>query len=232
MQHNMYHNIMIPILVLGDSHSKVFEYCNGKQDRFRFDVFVVDGATAQGAVNPNSQTNALRIFRQKLKSTNCAQYKYVIVNLGEVDCGFVIWYRKDKYNISIEEQLEISAGNLMRFVLSDISLYFSAGNIILNGSVLPTIRDNTDKKYLCGARSKVTASQKERTSLTLRYNDVLKEKSSALGFHYMDITQYIIDKQTQQIQDKYANKDEHDHHLDNEQTYGLWLRELRNIVGV
>lgn len=50
------------ILCCGDSHTDVFDYCNLKQNMFTFDVCVVGGATAQGAVNPNSKTNALNIF--------------------------------------------------------------------------------------------------------------------------------------------------------------------------
>jgi len=53
---------MIKILVLGDSHSEIFNYCNKKQKNIFFDVIIVSGATAQGSVNPNSNTNALEIF--------------------------------------------------------------------------------------------------------------------------------------------------------------------------
>ncbi len=99
---------MIKILVLGDSHCDIFRYCNIKQNDIYFDVHNVGGATAQGSVNPNSNTNALNIFRNKIHKINKTDYKYVIINLGEVDCGFVIWYRKKKYNISTEEQLKIT----------------------------------------------------------------------------------------------------------------------------
>ena len=53
---------MIKILVLGDSHSEIFNYCNKKQKNIHFEVVIVGGATAQGSVNPNSTTNALSIF--------------------------------------------------------------------------------------------------------------------------------------------------------------------------
>ena len=41
------------ILCCGDSHAAVFNYCNSRQNRFVFDVCIIGGATAQGAVNPN-----------------------------------------------------------------------------------------------------------------------------------------------------------------------------------
>ena len=39
---------MIKILVLGDSHSQIFNYCNKKQQNIHFEVVIVPGATAQG----------------------------------------------------------------------------------------------------------------------------------------------------------------------------------------
>ena len=84
------------ILVLGDSHSNVFNL--SKKD---FLVEFIGGATAQGSVNPNSKTNSLNIFTEKLKTLDLSKISNVIIMLGEVDCGFVIWYRHKKHNISI-----------------------------------------------------------------------------------------------------------------------------------
>ena len=112
------------ILVFGDSHSLVFNYCNWKQSDFVFNVVEVPGATAQGSVNPDGNTHALNIFTDKLKSINVKDYAYIIINLGEVDCGFVIWYRQKKYNISVEEQLELSVNNLFQFIQLHILQYF------------------------------------------------------------------------------------------------------------
>jgi len=226
---------MIKILVLGDSHIEVFNYCNKKQQHIHFDVISIGGATAQGSVNPNSNTNALNIFKEKLKNMNHNShnnYKYIIINLGEVDCGFVIWYRRNKYNISIEEQLKITTDNLFNFIKLEILPYFKPTNIIINGSVLPTIKDNTDKKYLTGARSEVNASQIDRTNLTLKYNNILKQFSLENGCNYMDITHYILDNETKVVNTKFLNKSLYDHHLDNENTYKLWLDELYKIIGV
>ena len=50
------------ILCCGDSHAEVFNYCNSRQNKFVFDVCIVGGA--QGAVNPNSKTDALNIFEK------------------------------------------------------------------------------------------------------------------------------------------------------------------------
>jgi len=222
---------MIKILVLGDSHSEVFNYCNKKQKNIKFEVVIVGGATAQGSVNPNSNTNALNIFKEKLNKIKHNDYKYVIINLGEVDCGFVIWYRKNKYNISIEDQLKITTDNLFNFINLNLLPYFESSKIIINGSILPTIKDNTDKKYLMGARSEVNSSQMDRTALTIKYNSILQNYSLINGYNYMDITKYILDNETKLVNTIFLNKNIFDHHLDNEKTYNLWLCELYKIIG-
>jgi hypothetical protein len=223
---------MIKILVLGDSHVEVFNYCNKKQQNIHFEVVMVGGATAQGAVNPNSTTNALSIFKQKLNNIKHDNFKYIIINLGEVDCGFVIWYRKDKYNIGIEDQLKITTDNLFNFINLEILPHFEFSKIIINGSVLPTIKDNTDKKYLTGARSEINVSQIDRTELTIKYNNILKNYSLINGYNYMDITNYILDNETKVVNTIFLNKNIFDHHLDNENTYKLWLCELYKIIGI
>jgi hypothetical protein len=222
---------MINILVLGDSHSNVFNYCNKKQQTINFEVFIVEGATAQGVVNPNSNTNALNIFKKTLNNIK-KKYDYVIINLGEVDCGFVIWYRKQKYNISIDDQLKITTDNLFKFINLEILPYFEFSKIIVIGSVLPTIKDNTDKKYLTGARSEINTSQLDRTILTLKYNNILKTYSSINGYNYLDITNDILDIETKIVNTQFLNKNIYNHHLDNENTYKLWLHELYKIIGI
>jgi len=222
---------MIKILVLGDSHSEIFNYCNTKQTKIFFEVIVVGGATAQGSVNPNSITNALNIFTEKLNNIKPHDFEYIIINLGEVDCGFLIWYRKDKYNISVESQLKTTTDNLFNFINLKILPNFESSKIIINGSVLPTIKDNTDKNYLTGARSVVKTSQIDRTMLTIKYNNMLKNYSFVNGYNYMDITDPILDNETKVVKTEFLNKNIYDHHLDNENTYNLWLNELYKIIG-
>ena len=157
-------------------------------------------------------------------------FKYIIINLGEVDCGFLIWYRQNKYNIGIEEQLKMTTDNLFNFIKLEILPYFESSKIIINGSVLPTIKDSTDKKYLTGARSEIHASQIDRTALTIKYNSILKNYASMNGYNYMDITNSILDNDTKVVNTIFLNKNTLDHHLDNENTYNLWLCELYKFV--
>ena len=81
------------ILLLGDSHAHVFKLVDSAAPDFSIQHCIVTGSSAQGAVNPHSKTNALPIFRDAL-SKNAESHTHCMTMLGEVDCGFVVWYRK------------------------------------------------------------------------------------------------------------------------------------------
>lgn len=217
-------------IVFGDSHIDVFRYMNNKQDNYKFHTLEVPGATAQGAVNPNSKTNALQIFSNCLNQLeNIKKYNKFMIMLGEVDCGFVIWVRSKKYKISVDEQIKNSVNNLFNFIKNVVEKYFNKSDIIVIGSILPTIKDNTDKRFLNGARREVEAKLKERINKTLEYNNKLKEESNKNGYKYIDITKYILDKEKDEVFKQFLNKDPYNHHLDNENTYNLWLNEIKKL---
>lgn len=215
------------ILCCGDSHTDVFNYCNSRQNRFVFDVCIVGGATAIGAVNPNSKTDALNIYEKKINSTRSDK---ILIMLGEVDCGFVIWVRCKRYNISIDDQINVSVNNLFTFVDNIIATKnYTNKDIIICGSILPTIKDNTDKKILGGARSEVDVSQLERTKKTIEYNNLLKINCHKYGYNYIEIVDDILGKDGI-VKDEFLNSNPNDHHLDNEKTYKLWLCKLKNVL--
>ena len=121
------------IIVCGDSHTCVFRFMNKKQKNIHFDVCKVSGATSQGMVNPNSKTNALPIFINKIKKKKADK---IIIMLGEVDCGFVIWVRSKRYNISVDNQIENSTENLFKFIEKIINNFsYRKEDIIIAGSV-------------------------------------------------------------------------------------------------
>ena len=140
------------ILLLGDSHAHVFKLVENATTDFSISHCIVTGSSAQGAVNPHSKTNALPIFRDVL-AKNAKTHTHCMTMLGEVDCGFVIWYRKKKYNDSIKGQLERSLSNYFQFLKQEVEKYFSSDNILICCVIPPTIQDNTDKRYLKGART-------------------------------------------------------------------------------
>ena len=218
---------MMKILCCGDSHTRVFNHCNDLQTKILFDVCVVKGATAQGSVNPNSKTNALHIFKGKIHNTTADK---ILIMLGEVDCGFVIWVRSKRNNISIDEQINTSVKNLFTFLDNIIkTTKYTNNDIIVCGSILPTIKDSTDKKFLDGARSEVNVSQLERTNKTLEYNNLLEKTCNQYGYNYIEITKEIIGANGI-VKNTYLSKNLNDHHLDNESTCNLWLSKIKNIL--
>ena len=231
------------ILVFGDSHVREYfgstditgksktknKSMNLIQSEFYFVVHYVSGATAQGAVNPKSKTNALNIFKQKLNKINPNDYDHVAIMLGEVDCGFVIWYRSEKYLISVEEQLKLTTNNLFEFIGKEIATIFDPSKIILFGSVLPTIKDDTKYGEIAMLRSSIKATQLERTNLTLKYNNILKNTSNKLGYKYIDITKDKINKDTNLVDDEYLKIDKNNHHLSFKKIWKFWINRLKQI---
>lgn len=207
------------ITVLGDSHSLVFNHYNG--DDYRFNVGVVHGATARGAINPNTKTNSLAIYKDALEKTKADK---IAIMLGEVDCGYLIWYKNKFEGLSVESQLKESLSKLSAFVKLHVKKYYQPEDIILVASPPPTIEDNTDKKFLAGARASVDTPLQERMELTLEYNRRLKEIASKEGYGYID----IMDKVTEgfKVKDEYRSEDPHDHHLNSKTTIDLWIEQL------
>ena len=235
---------MKKILVIGDSHARDYfsstcikgklkskdQDMNFVQSDFHFDVYYVSGATAQGAVNPTSKTKALSKFRERLNKINSNDYDYIAIMLGEVDCGFVIWYRSEKYSISVEKQLNLSVNNLFEFIQDEVLLKFKPKQVIVMGSVLPTIKDDQNHGEIAHLRSSIKATQLERTNLTLIYNDTLKETSDKFGYNYIDITEDTINEDTHLIDDDYLNEDKNNHHLSFKKIWKLWINNLKETL--
>lgn len=224
---------MKKILVIGDSHTKCYfknKEMRNVQSDFHFDVHYVSGATAQGAVNPTSKTKALSIFKKRLNKINTNNYDYIAIMLGEVDCGFVIWYRSEKYSISVEEQLNLSVNNLFEFIRNEVLLKFKPKQVIVMGSVLPTIKDDQDWGEVCHLRSSVKATQLKRTELTFRYNSMLEKLSNEYEYNYVDITNETLDKNTNLVGDEFLHEDKGNHHLSFKKIWKFWINNLKEVL--
>ena len=100
-------------------------------------IKVVHGATASGLSNPNSKTKAIVNFKYYIKK-EVKKNDYVLFQLGEVDCGFTIWFRSIKHNISIEEQTDLAINNYTSLI--NETKNFTKNKIIICSAVLPTIK--------------------------------------------------------------------------------------------
>jgi len=196
-------------LVLGDSHTEVFTNLRFKKffPLTKFVVANVHGATASGLENPNSKTNAYNVFSKKLKQNK--KYKRIILSLGEVDTGFVIWYRANKYGESVDSMLQLALTNYTNLI-KEVSIY---GKLLILSTPLPTITDDNDWGEIANLRRQVESSQYERTQLTLKFNKQIELFCIENDFDFINLDQESIGQDCI-VDVKLLNKNKFDHHYD------------------
>lgn len=219
------------ILFFGDSHTQQYINleANKIQNEIKFDACCVFGATAQGAVNPNSKTQALATYRKHLETKKANDYDYCAIMLGEVDCGFVIWYRAKKYSKTIQEQIKLAVNNLEEFLKKDVKRYFSNNKIVVVGATLPTIKDNTDRSFLNGARSEVDASLQERIDCTFEYNKQLAIMAKKNNYRYFDISNETFDQENYCVFPQFLHKNPYDHHFDARSVAPIFVDKFKKL---
>lgn len=229
---HMFHKMLAGQVVLhciGDSHVQSFEYLALEYLLPRTDMrfCVVQGATNLGLANPHSQTQAMPIFMNYLNAVS--PNDHVIFCLGEVDCGFVIWYRADKHGTPVREQFELSLANYFGLIETCLGKVPSI-NIVVSSVPLPTIPDHQlVAGEVANKRLGLRASQKERTELTIEYNDRLDEFCKKRGIHYLDLQGETLNKQTGVVSDDFLNRNPLDHHLDPENLAQLIVPKLHRF---
>jgi hypothetical protein len=202
----------ITLHCLGDSHTRMFEHVARRRFWWhtRFQFCVVKGATTTGLANPISKTRAYPIFQQYLGGINASDH--LLFCMGEVDCGFVIWYRAQKYGDSVQAQMELAVRNYTQFVDQCIARGFK--NIILCSAPLPTILDDQEWGEVATSRKEVKTSLRARTDLTRAFNQQIKAYCQLNGLQYLDYESETLDPETQVVSDAFRNQDHLDHHLD------------------
>lgn len=215
--------------VVGDSHARALKHAvrQGLVSR-PCKVTAVGGATAVGLRHPNSQTNALNIFKEALFPVKPGTTP--VIQLGEVDCGFVIWYRAAKYGESIESQLNQSIEAYFKFV--DELLAGGYPSVVITGAILPTIGDGQEWGEIARIRREVTTTLRERTDLTLEYNEMLRKEAKLRRLPFIEITDKIMDKERRIVSDYFRHPDPLNHHLDPGKAGLLWATELNRLGSV
>lgn len=209
---------------IGDSHIRMFRY-TARQHLWlntRFHFCEAPGGTAIGLVNPNSKTQALNIFQGYI--SNLRKDSSLLFCLGEVDCGFVIWYRAEKYKLSVDEQFEYSLKNYLTFLKSVQDQGFSL--IIVASVPLPTIPDNHNWGTVAKIRSEVKTSLQERTDLTRRYNQRLHYHCEENNLLFLDYEKNILDFDSLTIASRFRHPNPLDHHLYEEQITPILRQKL------
>lgn len=217
------------LLALGDSHLDALKFAselgilNVRSSCFS----IVPGATVVGLRNPNSLTDAVNIFRASL--LNQPLDSHVIIHLGEVDCGFVIWWRAKKYGESVEKQFQDSIDAYSHFLDEILGKGFV--RLCIAGASLPTIRDGVDLSGVANKRAEISVGIKQLTELTLKYNHTLNELANRLRINYFDITDAVLDRSSNLVHDFFRSPEPIDHHLDKQKIVGIWAVKCNSFLG-
>jgi hypothetical protein len=213
------------ILVLGDSHCGVFEYGfdHGLLDPHWLNCEIVGGATAYGLNNDQSATGAWQKYVAALK--RYPRFDFVVIVLGECDCSYALWKKAEKLQVLPSVLIEHSMQGIRRLVAL-VKNRRQVRNIILVGSILPTIEDAMAKAQAIVVRREVAATQQERTRLVLDYNLALSQLAREMGVGYFDLTAQTIDQQTGLLDRRFSAAPD-DHHVSHPATGLLWATALR-----
>jgi len=213
--------------IVGDSHVEAFVLAKqvGLIDR-PCQVTAVGGATAVGLRNPNSVTDALQTFRAALLPRRPGVTP--VIHLGEVDCGFVIWYRAKAHGESVEDQLARSISAYFAFVDDLIAAGYPS--VVITGASLPTIRDGENFGDVANKRREVSTPLADRMDLTIEYNRRLAAEASSRRLPFIDIAPLVIDSANGLVADNFRNADPTDHHLDPNKTAPLWAEQLKRTA--
>jgi hypothetical protein len=186
----------------------------------------LSGATASGILNPNSVTRSLSIFTEQLNKAK--RWQQVLLQLGEVDCGFVIWHRAQRHGLDVEDQLVHTLEAYTQFISKVVSMGFS--RVIVLSVPLPTIDDYPSQwGEVANLRKEITASQRERTDLTLRFNNALRDSCATVGAEFVDVTTGHLDSKSGLIDQRFLRKTNQDHHLSDEPYAELIANQLSSL---
>lgn len=210
---------------MGDSHTAVFkepEFQSMLSKDYLCYVETVGGATISGLTNPNSKTNAQALFADAFEQI---QPDVLITQIGEVDTGFVIWYRAQKYNTPVERMLDACIQNYQTFLRN----YHGNKQTIVISAPLPTIKDNQEWGEIANLRKEVTASQVQRTKLTNEFNLRVAALVKDLGFHHINLdTESAGDDGL--VADFLLNDDPNNHHYSRHVYLSMLNKHLQEIL--
>jgi hypothetical protein len=152
----------------------------------------------------------------------CDRQVIPVLQLGEVDCGFVIWHRAKKHGECVDMQLNESLKAYVGFLRELQQAGYE--HIFVTSAMLPTIGDGDFKGDVAFLRKDIGATQRERTDLTLSYNNRLEREVNELGMQFVDFTPHLVDKATGLIAQSFKHPEENDHHLDPVSGGRLWVK--------
>ncbi|HME04301.1 MAG TPA: hypothetical protein VKG38_14865 [Solirubrobacteraceae bacterium] len=213
------------VLCLGDSHVAVMRDVH--LPGVWFLPFAIGGATASGILNPNSKSDSAKVFGARL--ARAGLWQEVLLLLGEVDCGYLIWHRAARRGLTVDEQLELTMDAYQTFIASIVERGFS--RVVVLSAPPPTIDDEQTRPEgsVADLRRSVTASKAERTELTLRFNRELRRRCETVGAVFVDVTTGTINSESGLLQARFRRAAVVNAHLAREPYSALIERQLSGV---
>lgn len=210
------------LLVIGDSHTSVFnckEFKNEVSQKYNSYVATVGGATVSGLTNPNSKTNSKQIFDEYIQ---VLQPDVLIILLGEVDVGFLLWHQSQKHQKNIDELLGFCLTKYDDFLES----HLGKESTIVISLPLPTIKDGQDWGEIANARKTIKATLRQRTELTLAFNRQLKQLCKHKNLLYIDLDKESLGSDNL-VTSNLLSENKNNHHYENSAYLRLLLKYLK-----
>lgn len=214
------------ITVFGDSHTSIFTAINEAAQFDIFKVVSVPGATALGAVRPDSATNALNEFRKVLMSDSTVISK-VIIHLGEVDCGFLSWLLAKKKGGLPFEYLQRSVESVATFATEvlDSCRQLEPSDIMFLGVPYSIEVDTQSRHFLHGLRAEVVVTKTQVDEGIDFYNRCLQNVCLVSGYTYIDSAS-IYCSPLKQVCSMCLPDSPFDHHLNYNRAWALLICAL------
>ena len=207
----------LDVLVLGDSHVRVFEHWwfMWALPQVRWRIIYVPGGTATGLYNPAARTQTHAQFEAALRGTAA---DYVVLNLGEVDTGYTIWARALHHGTAVDAMLAQATAHYERYIRE----LAPRCRLIVLSAPLPTLPDDfVPGDEVTTTRKAVPMTQRERTALTLAFNDHIAAVCRTLGVPHLDDRERSLSAEGV-VRDDWVRTDAPDHHY-HRKSYARWL---------
>lgn len=213
------------ILVIGDSHALIFNHPAWRETTpfADWDVVSVGGATLSGLTNPHSQTQAMPIFEEALHKR---ETDALVFQLGEVDFGFVIHYRAEKKEVSIDEAFQKAVDNYQRLLIKAATV---SSDIFVLSTCLPTIKDGQIFGNVANLRKEIHATQYERTALTVRFNGLMERWCKENEICFINTDQDVLCAKGV-IDERFLHTDKADHHYEPQNYIELLRHKLVPVL--
>jgi hypothetical protein len=222
-------------LIIGDSHILALQKYENNQNT----LFQYSASSIRGLLNKNSKSGT---GNEITEMANSLKYDKLFIMFGKVDLEWVYPYKLKTENIEIRDFIEDTTDKYIEFI-DKLSDKFKV--IYVMGLHLPSleeevmiecidsysaIEDVSSKANIENNFQPTTqiGSLKKRTEEIIMFNNILSKKISSKDYCYIDITEELLDKETNTCKKHFIVNG--DHHLKRDETGVVWYNKYLKSV--